>query len=546
MSKFFSTGLWKSFFPLFLLLILFLFLTLAAPSSAASPPEESRSDLITIHLPDAADKQQMPDALFLHDKHTRALKDKNCRECHLKENDIFIFKFNRLKDAGYDADKKMYHKKCISCHQEKRDQGIDSGPLTSECRLCHTQTSSYHSSTRPFGLDKSLHYRHVIAESIKPAKKDKDGNCGQCHHEFDKDLNKTVYIKGKEGTCRYCHKTKKTDDARSLKTVAHEDCLNCHFQLKSDSKKAGPTDCAGCHDADKQSKIETLAEIPRIKRNQPDVALLSLWLKETVNSEKPSPQFMQPVAFNHKSHEAGTDNCYSCHHKSMAPCNSCHTRMGTEKSKYTRLGTAMHSGNSMTSCIGCHTQKLQQKDCAGCHSQIPSKTFSDSDCNKCHTVSRKLLEPVPAEDKIRSQIAESEIASWAAPQSLIPEKEIPENVTIDVMKDQYEGATFPHRKIVKTLYSRIQDNDLAKHFHNGSQTMCSGCHHNSPSSVTPPKCASCHGVLPAPEPDGRPGLKGAYHAQCIGCHQKMGIEKPAATDCISCHKLQTKSAQQSD
>ena len=109
MSKFSSTGLWKSFFSLFLLLMLFFSLILAVPLSVASPPEEFRSDLITIHLPDAVDKQQMPNTLFLHDKHTQALKDKNCQKCHLKKNDIFVFKFNRLEDTGYDADKKLYH-----------------------------------------------------------------------------------------------------------------------------------------------------------------------------------------------------------------------------------------------------------------------------------------------------------------------------------------------------------------------------------------------------------------------------------------------------
>ena len=235
MSKFTPTGLWKFFFPLFLFLILTPFL------SGASPQEEFRSDLIAIRLSDAADKQQMPDALFLHDKHTQALKDKDCRECHIRTNDIFAFTFNRLKDAGYDADQKMYHDKCIGCHQEKRGQGIKSGPVTSECRLCHTQTSAYTSSAQPFGLNKSLHYRHEISESIQStapsASKtdDKDWNCGACHHEYDKDLNKTLYIKGKEGTCRYCHKTEKTEDARSFKTVAHEDCLNCHYQLKTDN-----------------------------------------------------------------------------------------------------------------------------------------------------------------------------------------------------------------------------------------------------------------------------------------------------------------------
>jgi mono/diheme cytochrome c family protein len=32
----------------------------------------------------------------------------------------------------------------------------------------------------------------------------------------------------------------------------------------------------------------------------------------------------------------------------------------------------------------------------------------------------------------------------------------------------------------------------------------------------------------------------AFHQQCIGCHQSMGLEKPAATACADCHKERKK------
>ncbi len=540
MSQLLSDGLRKA------VVVSISILLLAIPLSGIASENDFRNDLIFIRLSDGSVTRQMPEVVFLHDKHTEAMPGQDCSKCHVKEKNAFVFKFNRVTDAGYDADKKLYHGKCIACHQEKRDQGIKSGPLTSECRLCHSQTPVYTSSAQPFGMNKSLHYRHEIAETIPSTGSDKNWNCGACHHEYDKDLKKTIYVKGKESTCRYCHKAEKTNDARSFRTVAHEDCLNCHLQLKSEDKKAGPADCSGCHDAVRQSKIEVIKDIPRIRRNQPDAVLLSLWLNEAVKSGKPSSQFINPVAFDHKSHEAGIDKCYSCHHASMDSCTVCHTRMGTEKSKYIRLDTAMHSTKAMASCIGCHRSRLQDRNCAGCHSQMVSQPFADSNCNKCHTISRSALEPITADDKKTGNIAESEINLRAASQPLVPEKEIPENVTIDVMKDLYDGATFPHRKIIQTLAARIQDNKLAGYFHGTPQTMCAGCHHHSPASVTPPKCASCHGISPSPEPDGRPGLKGAYHGQCIRCHQEMGIEKPVATDCVACHKAKTQSAQLSE
>lgn len=523
------------------LIAVLLFFCLLPALSGSSSETESRSDLIHIRLSDDMGLREMPDALFLHDKHTRALPDQDCSTCHLKEENAFVFKFNRIRNAGYDADKNMYHEKCTGCHQEKRNLGIKSGPLTVECRLCHSRTPDYENSAQPFGLDKSLHYRHVISSGIPGTGNEKDWNCGACHHEYDKTLKKTFYEKGRESTCRYCHKEKSTNDTRSFKNAAHDDCINCHFRIKSDNQKAGPVECAGCHDAINQSTIEALEDVPRIKRNQPDAVLLSFWMKTAIQSGTPSTQFIEGVAFDHKSHESGVNTCYTCHHASLESCYACHTRMGTEKSEFTRLETAMHTPESMSSCIGCHQSKVKNKNCAGCHAQMGKKSFADMDCGKCHSISRKSLEPVPANGKDNPKIAESALHARQTPPSPIPDKDIPETVTIDIMKDEYEGAVLPHRKIIKTLHAGIQGSDLAVYFHGDALTLCTGCHHNSPASNIPPKCAACHGISAVPEPDGRPGLKGAYHGQCIRCHQEMGIENPAATDCVSCHKLPTRS-----
>ncbi|MCP4020221.1 MAG: cytochrome c3 family protein, partial [Desulfobacteraceae bacterium] len=62
-----------------------------------------------------------------------------------------------------------------------------------------------------------------------------------------------------------------------------------------------------------------------------------------------------------------------------------------------------------------------------------------------------------------------------------------------------------------------------------------GCHHNSPASLTPPKCSSCHGKSSDLKAD-KPGLKGAYHGQCITCHQKMEVKTVLPTDCTKCHE----------
>jgi hypothetical protein len=85
----------------------------------------------------------------------------------------------------------------------------------------------------------------------------------------------------------------------------------------------------------------------------------------------------------------------------------------------------------------------------------------------------------------------------------------------------------------------VEDSDLANTFHKNQQTLCMGCHHNSPSSLTPPDCAACHAAAGDGRPTSAPGipdLKTAYHGQCMGCHEKMEIATVPSTDCQICHE----------
>ena len=90
-------------------------------------------------------------------------------------------------------------------------------------------------------------------------------------------------------------------------------------------------------------------------------------------------------------------------------------------------------------------------------------------------------------------------------------------------------------RIVLKLAESLRGNKLAEYFHADSTTLCQGCHHNSPASTKPPQCASCHGKTSEALNLTRPGLMAAYHQQCIQCHDKMGLEKPASRDCTACH-----------
>jgi len=49
------------------------------------------------------------------------------------------------------------------------------------------------------------------------------------------------------------------------------------------------------------------------------------------------------------------------------------------------------------------------------------------------------------------------------------------------------------------------------------------------------KCSQCHLESNEPDDPARIGLKGAYHRQCIGCHETQPDQAKAPTDCGSCH-----------
>ncbi len=196
----------------------------------------------------------------------------------------------------------------------------------------------------------------------------------------------------------------------------------------------------------------------------------------------------------------------------------------------------MHQLGAESSCMGCHTEAQADTRCAGCHATIPKTRKQDSDaCLTCHTTppSGSVVLSNVLND---STIATALLSSRTSVTATYSQADIPEKVVIKALSKEYESVELPHRKIINTLLNNIKGNKLAGYFHRENGTICQGCHHNSPTSQKPPGCSSCHG-LPFDENNMlRPGLKAAYHRQCMECHEVMGIEKPVATDCTGCHR----------
>ena len=172
-----QVGQWMSIALLGILPICSLSLSGCTPDAAAE--QTSRADLVAFVEAVSLDHQERPSIQFPHDLHTEVMKEReeDCALCHPAHPDGRLsFSYERLDErsqegadstdvrlvnTGDDEIIDLYHDNCISCHQDTADKGAAAGPLA--CGDCHRRQPSYLSSRQPFGMDKSLHYRHVKA-----------------------------------------------------------------------------------------------------------------------------------------------------------------------------------------------------------------------------------------------------------------------------------------------------------------------------------------------------------------------------------------------
>ncbi len=104
-------------------------------------------------------------------------------------------------------------------------------------------------------------------------------------------------------------------------------------------------------------------------------------------------------------------------------------------------------------------------------------------------------------------------ASAATP--VAPASGGPDSVTIDKIKNLWEGVNFNHSS------------------HSGYAESCKKCHHDGPPGEYL-ACGECHRTTNVIEtPNDGTSLKAAYHRQCIGCHREMGAGP--TNKCTDCH-----------
>ena len=184
----------------------------------------------------------------------------------------------------------------------------------------------------------------------------------------------------------------------------------------------------------------------------------------------------EPVAFSHEAHTLMAEDCATCHHHSEAgqtpSCNKCHgASSGSKESGIPGLKDAYH------------------RQCMGCHREMD---MGPTGCAECHTKKvAKVVQKAPMKKK--------------------PEKG-PEISILSALEKIYEPVTFSH-----DAHTMMADD-------------CATCHHHSDVGQTP-ACSECHGAPFDPKNLNMPGLKGAYHLQCMGCHQEMDSGPVGCTEC---------------
>jgi len=480
------------------------------------------ADTLTLSWPQAFGEATRPLVEFPHGEHSKALQAEGCKACHAVQADGRLgLKLKRAEDpTDDDALMEHYHAVCIGCHRQRAAKGAHTGPLL--CGECHAERAPATVLRAPARLDLGLHARHVAAAEDK---------CEGCHHVYDEAAKKLVYKKGQEDACRDCHGDLDDGNKRSYRHVAHASCVGCHHTRAAAGEAAGPERCAGCHDPVAQTKWTRPADPPRLLRGQPD----TIWLQaEGAKSGA--------VPFSHVKHERLTSSCSDCHHQSMKACKACHTLTGSVEGGHVTMEAAYHDAEHSQSCVGCHARAAADKNCAGCHAQLPAPP-SQRGCVRCHHDRAALAASDAAQPAaVSGAVAHAPAAPTVAPREqaeLPPMQQLaalpatgddfPNEVRIDRLAKRYGPSTLPHAKIVARLDRGVRDSALAQRSHGATEVLCAGCHHHSPLGMRPPSCASCHEARAAELTD-KPGLKAAYHRQCMGCHEQMGI-KNGCTDC---------------
>jgi len=140
--------------------------------------------------------------------------------------------------------------------------------------------------------------------------------------------------------------------------------------------------------------------------------------------------------------------------------------------------------------------------------QTQERDLPKLDCLQCHTCAIPTAESMCLRPCPTLRIAHQQGAKHQL-------NEAPSVAVLDEIADLYGPVHFNHK--IHAGMAEMQSN-------------CQTCHHFSPAGRIP-ACKECHGAPNTPSTLRQPGLKGAYHRQCLSCHREWSHD----TQCTVCH-----------
>lgn len=138
---------------------------------------------------------------------------------------------------------------------------------------------------------------------------------------------------------------------------------------------------------------------------------------------------------------------------------------------------------------------------------MPEKGDAGGDCSPCHSSKNPSRNDLYTPRCLRHGKTDA-----AKPQS---DAAAPDVFILDQLSDIYVPVVFPHK-----LHASMEN----------MSEGCGVCHHHSESGKSQ-RCRECHSPGANEENLSQPGLKGAYHRQCLGCHREWSHD----TNCVVCH-----------
>lgn len=219
-----------------------------------------------------------------------------------------------------------------------------------------------------------------------------------------------------------------------------------------------------------------------------------------------------PVVFEHARHESLGLECSACHHElavgvksGVTKCSVCHGAVSAPSFK------EKHAQEfSKDKCVVCHHYESGTKDwghkrhsaefgiaCTDCHHKDTSIEEKPGNCATCH------------EDKLAPTGRKA--AAGEAP----------------------NFADAVHARCL-SCHQKWFDQKArgCRHCHSDSSFEASGKEKRLHANVQVADCATCH---KKPASKLIPDKMAAYHALCMGCHQKMGAGPAGKNDCGKCH-----------